>query len=77
MYKRQVLGVAAFGLELTVFPDSEFGTVGWFVLLGLSLVATVLSGWRTFIKGVKSVFKLEIDETTLLTICLLYTSRCV
>ena len=66
-----VLGVAAFGLELTVFPDAEFGTVGWFVLLGLSLVATVLSGWRTFIKGVKSVFKLEIDETTLLTIAVI------
>lgn len=66
-----MLGVAAFGLELTVFPDAEFGTVGWFVLLGLSLVATVLSGWRTFIKGVKSVFKLEIDETTLLTIAVI------
>lgn len=66
-----VLGVAAFGLEFTVFPDAEFGTVGWFVLLGLSLVATVLSGWRTFIKGVKSVFKLEIDETTLLTIAVI------
>ena len=66
-----VLGVAAFGLELTVFPDAEFGTVGWFVLLGLSLVATVLSGWRTFIKGVKSVFKLRIDETTLLTIAVI------
>ncbi|WP_444425520.1 heavy metal translocating P-type ATPase, partial [Ruminococcus sp.] len=66
-----VLGVAAFGLELTVFPDAEFGTVGWFLLLGLSLVATVLSGWRTFIKGVKSVFKLEIDETTLLTIAVI------
>ena len=66
-----VLGVAAFGLELTVFPDAEFGTVGWFVLLGLSLVATVLSGWRTFIKGIKSVFKLQIDETTLLTIAVI------
>ena len=66
-----VLGVAAFGLELTVFPDAEFGTVGWLVLLGLSLVATVLSGWRTFIKGVKSVFKLQIDETTLLTIAVI------
>ena len=66
-----VLGVAAFGLELTVFPDAEFGTVGWFLLFGLSLVATVLSGWRTFIKGVKSVFKLQIDETTLLTIAVI------
>lgn len=66
-----VLGVAAFGLELTVFPDAELGTVGWFVLLGLSLVATVLSGWRTFIKGIKSVFKLQIDETTLLTIAVI------
>ena len=66
-----VLGVAAFGLELTIFGDAEFGSVGSFVLLGLSLVATILSGWRTFIKGVKSVFKLQIDETTLLTIAVI------
>ena len=66
-----VLGVVAFGLELTIFGDAEFGSVGSFVLLGLSLVATILSGWRTFIKGVKSVFKLQIDETTLLTIAVI------
>ena len=66
-----VLGVVAFGLELTIFGDAEFGSVGSFVLLGLSLVATILSGRRTFIKGVKSVFKLQIDETTLLTIAVI------
>lgn len=66
-----VLGVVAFGLELTIFGDAEFGSVGSFVLLGLSLVATILSGWRTFIKGVKSVLKLQIDETTLLTIAVI------
>ena len=63
-----VLGITAFGLELTVFGDSESGSVGSFVLLALSLAATVISGWRTFVKGVKSIFKLQIDETTLLTI---------
>lgn len=63
-----VLGLTAFALELTVFANSEFGTVGWIALLALSLIATVLSGWRTFLKGIKSVFRLRIDETTLLTI---------
>ena len=66
-----VLGLTAFALELTVFADSEFGTVGWIALLALSLVATVLSGWRTFLKGIKSVFRLRIDETTLLTIAVI------
>lgn len=66
-----VLGLTAFALELTVFADSAFGTVGWIALLALSLVATVLSGWRTFLKGIKSVFRLRIDETTLLTIAVI------
>ena len=66
-----VLGLTAFALELTVFANSEFGTVGWIALLALSLVATVLSGWRTFLKGIKSVFRLRIDETTLLTIAVI------
>lgn len=66
-----VLGLTAFALELTVFADSAFGTVGWIALLALSLVATVLSGWRTFLKGIKSVFRLRIDETALLTIAVI------
>lgn len=66
-----VLGLTAFSLELTVFADSAFGTVGWIALLALSLVATVLSGWRTFLKGIKSVFRLRIDETTLLTVAVI------
>lgn len=66
-----VLGLTAFALELTVFADSAFGTVGWIALLALSLIATVLSGWRTFLKGIKSVFRLRIDETTLLTIAVI------
>lgn len=66
-----VLGLTAFALEITVFADSAFGTVGWIALLALSLIATVLSGWRTFLKGIKSVFRLRIDETTLLTIAVI------
>lgn len=66
-----VLGLTAFALELTVFADSAFGTVGWIALLALSLIATVLSGWRTFLKGIKSVFRLRIDETTLLTVAVI------
>ena len=66
-----VLGLTAFAFELTVFADSAFGTVGWIALLALSLIATVLSGWRTFLKGIKSVFRLRIDETALLTVAVI------
>ncbi len=37
-------------------------------LIILSCVAAVMAGYKVFIKGVKSLFKLRLDETTLLTI---------
>lgn len=65
------LGLTAFILEKTVFYGYENYSVGWIALLALSLAATLISGFKTFVKGVKSVFKLHIDETTLLTIAVI------
>ncbi len=38
------------------------------VTIVLSVISTLLSGYRIFKKGVKSIFSLNIDETTLLTV---------
>jgi Cd2+/Zn2+-exporting ATPase len=37
----------------------------------LSAAAIIMSGYKVFISGVKSVFKLQIDETTLMTIAVI------
>ncbi len=39
----------------------------------LSIIATALSGYRVFLKGIRSIFKLDIDESTLLTIAVIAT----
>ncbi len=40
-------------------------------VIGLSVTATLLSGYKIFVKGIKSIFSLNIDETTLLTIAVI------
>lgn len=57
------LGAAAIVLSFTGLHDIMWGNIAIFAL---SLFATVLSGAKIFLKGIKSVFKLHIDETTLL-----------
>lgn len=37
----------------------------------LTVIATFLSGYKIFVKGVKSIFSLNIDETTLLTVAVI------
>lgn len=63
-----IFGVCAFVLHLVV-PKS----VVWceYLILGLSVTATILSGYKIFIKGVKNVLKLRIDETTLLAVAVI------
>lgn len=60
-----VIGVSALALEF-VFGDN----VVWiyWMQMGLSLVSILLAGFKTFIKGVKNIFRLRFDETALLTI---------
>lgn len=40
-------------------------------LMILSYIATLIAGYRIFIKGIKSLFKFRLDETTLLTIAVI------
>ncbi|MGN0503180.1 MAG: heavy metal translocating P-type ATPase [Ruminococcus sp.] len=60
-----VLGAAAFVLHL-VLPDNQtFSTV---ILFILSVAATLLSGYKIFLKGIKNAVRLKIDETVLLAV---------
>lgn len=61
-----VLGVAALIVHLTLHNDTAF----W-ITLALAAPATLLSGYKTLIRGVKSAFKLRFDESTLMTIAII------
>lgn len=60
-----VLGAAAFVLHLVLPENQTFSTV---ILFALSVSATLLSGYKIFIKGIKNAVKLKIDETVLLAV---------
>lgn len=63
-----VLGVAAFILHLVLPENQTYSTV---ILLILSVAATLLSGYKIFIKGIKNAVKLKIDETVLLAVAVI------
>lgn len=63
-----VLGVAAFVLHLTLPENQTYSTV---ILLILSVAATLLSGYKIFLKGIKNAVKLKIDETVLLAVAVI------
>lgn len=60
-----ILGVCAFVLHLAVPESIEWSE---YLIFALSITATLLSGYKIFIKGIKNALKLRIDETTLLTV---------
>lgn len=60
-----ILGVAAFVLHLTLPENQTYSTV---TILILSVAATLISGCKIFIKGIKNAVKLKIDETVLLAV---------
>lgn len=59
-----VFAASAAALHI-IFHDSEF-VKG--LVLGLSLASTIIAGYRFFAKGVKNLFKLQIDENFLMTV---------
>lgn len=63
-----VLGIAAFVLHLTLPENQTYSTV---ILLILSVTATLLSGYKIFLKGIKNAVKLKIDETVLLAVAVI------
>ena len=60
-----VLGAAAFVLHLVLPNNQTFSTV---ILFILSVSATLLSGYKIFLKGIKNAVRLKIDETVLLAV---------
>ncbi|MCD8026411.1 MAG: cadmium-translocating P-type ATPase [Clostridiales bacterium] len=63
-----LLAIAAAVIEFTTAGEYLLGGTAVFVLYAAS---ALLAGFRVFIKGVKSVLKLRIDETTLLTVAVI------
>ena len=61
-----VLGVAALVFHLTVHNDAADIAV-----LVLSLTATVLAGWKVFIKGFRNLIKFRIEETVLMSVAVI------
>ena len=61
-----VLSVAALVVHL-VFD----GTAAHWTVFGLSLAATLSAGYDVFLKGVKNVFRLRIEETVLITVAVI------
>lgn len=60
-----ILGVAAFVLHLVLPENQTYSTV---ILFALSAAATLLSGYKIFLKGIKNAVRLKIDETVLLAV---------
>ncbi len=60
-----VLGIAALVLHLTLHDAAHW------VVFGLSLAATLAAGYAVFLKGFKNLFKLNIEETVLITIAVI------
>lgn len=59
------IGFAAAALILDIFKVNEIAVAV------LSAVAIIMSGYKVCISGVKSVFRLHIDETTLMTVAVI------
>lgn len=60
-----VLGAGAFVLHLVLPENQTYSTV---ILFILSVSATLLSGYKIFLKGIKNAVRLKIDETVLLAV---------
>ena len=61
-----VLGITALIIEL--FIDAPFAD---YLVLGLSAAATLLAGWKVFVKGIKNLFKFRIEETVLMMVAVI------
>ncbi len=62
------LGAAAFVTHLVLPENQTYSTV---ILLILSVAASLLSGYKIFLKGIKNAVKLKIDETVLLAVAVI------
>lgn len=61
-----ILGVAALIVDL--FLKAPFTD---YLVLGLSAAATLLAGWKVFVKGIKNLLKFRIEETVLMMVAVI------
>ena len=61
-----VLGIAALIIDL--FFETPFTE---YLVLGLSAAATLLAGWKVFVKGIKNLLKFRIEETVLMMVAVI------
>ena len=60
------LGIAALILHLMLrSPATDY------IVLGLSAAATLLAGWKVFVKGLKNLIKFRIEETVLMMVAVI------
>ena len=60
------LGIAALILHLILrSPATDY------IVLGLSAAATLLAGWKVFVKGLKNLIKFRIEETVLMMVAVI------
>lgn len=62
------LGISALLFIAAIFLEN---TVNQYIVIGAYLIATALSGYQTFFKGVKNLLKLKFNIDTLMTIALI------
>ena len=61
-----ILGIAALITDLFFkTPLTEY------IILGLSAAATLLAGWKVFVKGIKNLLKFRIEETVLMMVAVI------
>ena len=60
-----------FGAAAVVFHLAVHNEAADIAVLVLSLAATVLAGWKVFIKGFKNLIKFRIEETVLMSIAVI------
>ncbi|MCI8360848.1 MAG: cadmium-translocating P-type ATPase [Clostridiales bacterium] len=60
-------GAAAL-IALSFLPFADWMTGGRWVVFGLRAAAALLAGWRTMLAGLRSLFRLRMDENTLMTV---------
>jgi Cd2+/Zn2+-exporting ATPase len=69
-FKKNILLFIAIAFGISAFVCELVG-VNEIVIAILSVIAIVLSGYKVFIQGVKSIFKLRLDESTLMSIAVI------
>lgn len=67
---KKILLILSLVICVTVFTLHLF-SIENLAMITLSCVAALMAGYDVFIKGIKSIIKLRIDETTLLTIAVI------